>query len=124
MVENQNDEYFNEALGEQGYLFLPATNNREVFLTVKGDSKKFGLRDRDYLRSDEIKKIKKEHPKYKILDLYTFENYLYHPDNLAELDLPGFDLAAYKAEITEQKEEKLLNIVAEIGVARGHYVEF
>jgi len=38
--------------------------------------------------------------------------------------LPGFDLAAYKAEITEQKEEKLLNIVAEIGVARGHYVEF
>lgn len=94
VVENQNDEYFNEALGEQGYLFLPATNNREVFLTVKGDSKKFGLRDRDYLRSDEIKKIKKEHPKYKILDLYTFENYLYHPDNLAELDLPGFDLAA------------------------------
>ncbi|QEC72041.1 hypothetical protein FSB73_10550 [Arachidicoccus ginsenosidivorans] len=59
VVENQNDEYFNEALGEQGYLFLPANNNREVFLTVKADSKKFGLRDRDYLRSDEIKKIKK-----------------------------------------------------------------
>lgn len=124
MVENQNDEYFNEALGAEGYLFLPANNNREVFLTVKEDSEKFGLRDRDYLREDEIQKIRKEHPKYRILNLYTFENYLYHPDNLASINLPGFDIEEYKLEITQQKDEKLFDIVAEIGVARGHYIEF
>jgi AAA15 family ATPase/GTPase len=33
IVENKNDEYFNAALGQDGYLFLPANNNREVFLT-------------------------------------------------------------------------------------------
>lgn len=124
VVENQNDEYFNEALGAEGYLFLPANNNREVFLTVKEDSEKFGLRDRDYLRDDEIQKIRKEQPKYRILNLYTFENYLYHPDNLASISLPGFDIDEYKLEITQQKNDKLLDIVAEIGVARGHYIEF
>jgi AAA15 family ATPase/GTPase len=50
VVENKNDEYFNAALGEDGFLFLPANNNREVFLTVKSDNDKLGLRDRDYLR--------------------------------------------------------------------------
>ena len=57
VVENQNDQYFNAAFGQDGYLFLPANNNREVFLTIKGDKDKLGLRDRDYLRADEIEKI-------------------------------------------------------------------
>lgn len=91
VVENKNDEHFNAALGEEGYLFLPANNNREVFLTVKGDKDKLGLRDRDYLRSDEIEKIRRQLPNLKILLLSTFENYIYHPDNIAEMDFDGFD---------------------------------
>lgn len=124
IVENQNDEYFNEALGPEGYLFLPANNNREVFLTVKSDPEKLGLRDRDYLRIDEIEQIREKLPKYKVLTFYTFENYLYHPDNLAELNLPGYNKAEYIAEITKCKNTGLLDIVAEIGISRSHYIEF
>jgi hypothetical protein len=124
VVENQNDEFFNEALGREGFLFLPANNNREVFLTIKSDSEKFGLRDRDYLKSKEIILINQKFPKYKILEFYNFENYLYHPENIAELQLPGFNKEDYIMDITKCKNEKLIEIVSKIGTARNHYIEF
>lgn len=124
IVENKNDEHFNAALGQDGYLFLPANNNREVFLTVKEDKDKLGLRDKDYLRTDEIEKIKAKLPNLKILSLYTFENYIYHPENIAELDFEGFNKEDYATEITRQKNEKLIDIASEIGTSRSHYIEF
>ncbi len=124
IVENKNDEHFNLALGQEGYLFLPANNNREVFLTVKSDKDKVGLRDRDYLRDDEIKKIQAIHPNLKILHFSTFENYIYHPENFSELNLNGFDPKNYQDEIVKQKNEGLLEIVGEIGTSRTHYIEF
>lgn len=124
ITENQNDQYFNTALGADGYLFLPANNNREVFLTIKQDKEKYGLRDRDYLRQDEIESIKNEIPNLKILSFYTFENYIYHPQNILELNLKGFDAKVYIDDIVSQKNEKLLDIVAEINISRTHYIEF
>lgn len=105
-------------------MFLPANNSREVFLTVKSDKDKLGLRDRDYLRDDEIEKIQEKLLNLKILKFSTFENYIYHPDNIAELGLDGFDKEQYIAEIINQKNENLIDIVGEIGTARNHYIEF
>lgn len=124
IVENKNDEHFNAALGQEGYLFLPVNNNREVFLTVKGDKDKLGLRDRDYLRSDEIDILKQQLPNLKILLFSTFENYIYHPDNITEMNFEGYNKQAYIAEIVEQKNQKLIDIVGEIGTSRSHYIEF
>lgn len=124
IVENKNDEYYNTALGENKYLFLPANNSREVFLTVKADNEKLGLRDRDYLRNDEIDKIQTKMSNLRILNYSTFENYIFHPNNLAELNLSGFHLDEYKLEILKQKNEKLIDIVAEIATSRSHYIEF
>lgn len=124
VVENKNDEHYNATLGQEGYLFLPANNNREVFITCKGDKNMFGMRDRDYLRSDEITKITEKLPKFKILSFYTFENYIYHPDNIEELNFVGYDKTQYITEIAKQKKEKLIDIVAEIGTSRNHYIEF
>ena len=124
VVENQDDEYFTLALEEKGYLFLPANNNREVFLTIKGDKDKIGLRDRDYLKPEEIETIKKKFPNLKILEYYTFENYLYHPDNIEELKLENFNKAEYIAEITAQKNDRIFDMVEELATARQRYVEF
>ncbi|MBN9383669.1 MAG: AAA family ATPase [Chitinophagaceae bacterium] len=123
-VENQNDQYYNAALGEKGYLFLPASNNREVFLTVKGDANMMGLRDRDYLKPEEIKAIKAKFPGLKILHYYAFENYIYHPDNIQELQWAGYNKADYIEDITQQKNKRLIPIVDEIATARQTYVEF
>lgn len=124
VVENQNDQYFNLALGEDHFLFLPANNNREVFLTLKSDGEKLGLRDKDYLRVDEIESIKAKHPNMRVLKFYTFENYLYHPDNIESLGLPEFDKSEYIKSITDQKEEKKIYIIGEVGKSRSHYIEF
>jgi hypothetical protein len=122
-VENQNDQYYNSALGDKGYLFLPAQNNREVFLTIKADSSMIGLRDRDYLKPAEIKTIKAKFPNLKILDYYAFENYIYHPDNILELAWNGFNKEDYLKEIVDQKNARLLPIVGAVAVARQTYVE-
>lgn len=124
VVENKNDEHYNAALGHDGFLFLPANNNREVFLTVKADKSKLGLRDRDYLKNEEMEKIRANLPNLKILSLYTFENFIYHPDNIAELSIIGFNKIEYLSEIVAQKNEKILEIVGEIGTSRNHYIEF
>ncbi len=124
VAENKNNEYYNLALAEKGFLFLPANNNREVFLTIKGDAKMLGLRDKDYLKPDEVNNLKKIYSNLKVLDFYTFENYLYHPDNIEELNLNGFIKQNYIENILTQKSQKLLAIVSEIATARQTYVEF
>ena len=123
VVENKDGKYYNNALGTEGYLFLPANDSREVFQTLAGDKDKLGLRDRDYLRADEIEKINAQMPKLKILLLSTFENYIYHPDNIAELKREGFNKEEYITKITDQKNENHTDIIAEIGTSRAHYIE-
>ncbi|WP_346320187.1 AAA family ATPase [Chitinophaga sp. YIM B06452] len=124
VAENQNDKHYNLALNEKGYFFLPAQNSREVFLTIKGDTAKLGLRDRDYLREDEIARIRAKYPNLKILQYYAFENYIYHPDNIAELRWHGYNKDAYIKEIIVQKKKSFIQIVSKIAVARQSYVEF
>jgi len=123
VVENTNDEYYNLALAEKGYLFLPAQNSMQVFLAVKGDKNTVGLRDKDYLRPDEVQKIQKVYPNLKILDYYAFENYVYHPDNIAELNIKGFDRSAYIEQIIKAKNQQLMPVVAHIGTSRQTYIE-
>lgn len=124
IAENQNDKHYNLALNEAGYFFLPANDSREVFLTIKGDTSKLGLRDRDYLKDTEITAIQAKFPNLRILKYYAFENYIYHPDNLAELGWSGYNKEMYVEEIIEQKKRNLLQIAAKIAVARQSYIEF
>jgi predicted ATPase len=122
-VENKNDEQYNLALGEKGFIFLPASNSHDVFLTTKREPGIMGLRDRDYLKFEEIEAIKKKFPRLKILTYYAFENYIYHPDNLEELGWEGFNKEEYLQEITRQKNNHLLSIVGKIATARQKYPE-
>jgi len=124
VAENKNSALYNLALGEKSYLFLPANNSREVFLTIKDDKSKIGLRDRDYLRNNEISAIKEKFSNLKILNYYTFENYLYHPENIAEAVKEGFNKEQYIEEITRQKEQHILTILSKIALARQTYIEF
>ena len=123
VCENQNDEYYN-LIGIDGVVFIGIKNAREIFLTIKNDSKYFGIRDRDFLSDNEISKIKKAYPNYFILPYYNFENLIYHPDNIEELRLQGFNKLDYINDITLQKNEKYDNIISDIKLARNSYEEF
>jgi AAA15 family ATPase/GTPase len=120
--ENQNDEYFN-LLGLENKIFVGVANNNAVFARIKGDSNVFGLRDRDFLTLREIESLEKRYPHYCILRFYNFENYIYHPDNLAALHLPNFNIDAYKSTIISQKNEKVDYIISDFKRARTSYLE-
>ena len=121
--ENKNSEILNK-LGFRNITFIPEKNSNGVFIKVKANPDKFGVRDRDYLIDTEIKKLQQRYTNYFILEYYCFENYLFHPDNLAELNIEGLNIADYKAEIIKQKNSKRDTIISTCKKARDSYEEF
>lgn len=121
--ENKNDEYYN-LMGLEKTLFVGVKDSRDVFLNAKNDKTKFTLRDRDFISDAEILRIQKNFPNHRILKYYDFENYLYHPENIAELSPVGFDNEKYKSEILQQKKDKIHYILPKIEAARKTYEEF
>ncbi|AWG25590.1 coiled-coil domain-containing protein [Flavobacterium kingsejongi] len=121
--ENQNAHLFNK-LSFHNIHFIPETNSNGVYIKVQANPTHFGVRDRDYLTDNEVIKLKKLHKNYFILDYYCFENYLYHPDNLVELELDNFNKDLYINELIIQKESKYDSIVAKLINSRNSYQEF
>jgi recombinational DNA repair ATPase RecF len=121
--ENKNDEYYN-LMGLEKTLFVGVKDSRDVFLNAKNDNLKFTLRDRDFISDSEIERIQSKYPNHRILKYYDFENYLYHPDNIAELNPLGFDKLTYEQEILSQKKEKIPYILTKVESARKTYEEF
>lgn len=120
--ENQNDEYY-QLLGFEKKIFVGVRDAGEVFLLTKNQPIFHGLRDRDYLTDVEIKKIQKEFPNLYILNYYSFESYLYHPDNIQEISLQGFDYQEYMNDILKQKNQKQMSIIINLKDSRKNYKE-
>lgn len=121
LCENQNDEFYN-LLALDNKLFIGVKDKRQVFVSAKGNETYLGLMDRDYLADSEIVKIREKYPNLYVLNYYNFENYLYHPDNLAQA-IPGFNQEAYQAEIVRQKNEQRDGILMGLELARRSYAE-
>jgi AAA15 family ATPase/GTPase len=124
VCENQNDEYYNLLL-LPNTIFVGVKDARDVFLHIKRDARYHSLRDRDFLSDTEIQKIQEEYPHHHILRYYDFENYLYHPKNIAEIAPKGFLEEVYVKEIVTQKNQKLnRRILPALGASRQNYEEF
>ena len=121
--ENRNAELLT-ALKIENVVFFPERDSASVFIKVKTKLEMYGIRDRDFLLDTEIARITSKYPNYFILDYYCFENYLYHPDNIAELCLSGFDKQFYLSEIIRQKESKKFHLISIFKTARNSYQEF
>lgn len=123
VCENQNDEYYN-LLALPETIFVGVKDARDVFIHIKRDERYHSIRDRDFLSDDEIDRLKRRFPKHHILQYYDFENYLYHPDNIAEINPDGFDRNYYLADIIKQKNETIRYIIANLTSSRQAYEEF
>ncbi len=122
LCENLNDKFYNY-LNIDKVVFIGVKDCRTLFLTIKKEKDYYGLRDRDFLTDIEKQKIEKKYPFYKILNYYCFENYIYHPDNIEELNLSGFNKQGYLNEIIRQKNQKLDYILTDIKLSRNNYEE-
>lgn len=124
VCENQNDEYYNLLLLPDT-IFVGVKDARDVFLHIKRDARYHSLRDRDFLSDTEIQKIQAEYPNHHILRYYDFENYIYHPQNIAEIAPEDFSKEVYVAEIVTQKNQKLnRKILPALMASRQNYEEF
>jgi len=118
LCENKNDRILN-SIGLANTKFLPSANSHSLFLEVKNQDIE-GLRDRDFLSSSEVSRIKKRFTNYHVLEYYCIENYLYHPDNIDSLGKKEFDKQSYIAEIIEQKNQSVEITLKNLKKSRGY----
>jgi predicted ATPase len=123
LCENKNYEWYS-LMGLDDFIFTDVQNSNSVFLKIKRDKTLVGLRDRDFLTDNEIQELTTKFTNYKILRYYCFENYLYHPENIAQLNLSNFDKESYQNEITAIKNAQRHALVIKISGVHKGYEEF
>ena len=98
LCENKDARLYN-AIGLQDTLFISARDKNSISIQTAGSDEFHGLIDRDFLGTEELDEIRRVRPRLLVLRYYCIENYLYHPDNVAELAPAGFDRARYLSAI-------------------------
>lgn len=121
LCEGQNKKLLN-LLKLPDTIFSDEHNSLSIFQNVKTMELKC-LRDKDFLTTDEVSKLKKKFPKYYILDYYCIENYLYHPENIFEYLNGDFNKEKYIEHIILDKDEKFENMSEKVGKSRNTYPE-
>ncbi len=119
LCENKNDELYN-LLNLPSQLFIGVKDKNEVYLRIKEGAELFGIMDRDYLSDGEVQAIRQLYANLFVLKYYTFENYLYHPENIRAA-VADFDIATYQAEITRQKNLKRDQVLLGLHNVRNSY---
>ena len=122
LCENKNDVYYN-SLGIKNTIFVDVKDKYTVINSVTNDKKYFGLIDRDYLTDQERENaINNKNMNLLILEMYSFENYMYHPDNIEELNLPNWNKQEYIQNITNAKNKNLLKIGGSLSGRKSYSV--
>lgn len=121
------DAFLLNSMGLEDVVFLSDVDKNTICLRLEmerqNDSKYIGLIDRDYLSEQERAKLIKHLPNIKVLKYYCFENYLWHPENVAEVE-PRLNVEAYKKAICDAKNKSKDNIIYRLRDSRLSYVFF
>ena len=95
LCEGKNAPLYN-AIDFPDFLFVVARDKNAITIQARALRDFFGLIDRDFLGTEEIHEICRNHPNLFVLGYYSIENYLYHPTNISEISPDGFDEADYR----------------------------
>lgn len=118
-VENRDRDYYAN-LGIPSTVFVSDNNRNSVYHKTRTGTYR-GIVDRDFLSDDDIVQIRKKYPKLHILNYYSIENYLYHPDNLAEYYSKAgkpFNKAEYIQQLTASKKQEINAIIPSLALKR------
>jgi AAA domain, putative AbiEii toxin, Type IV TA system len=125
-VENKDRDFY-AAVEIPKTVFVSENNRNSVYHKVKAATDFMGIVDRDFLSDDDVMEIKKNYPRLRVLDYYSIENYLYHPDNLREYYTAkqlDFDQAVYIRQLTEAKNQVKDYILPTLALKRTEYPYF
>ena len=98
LCEGKNAPLYN-AIDLPDFLFVVARDKNAITIQARALRDFFGLMDRDFLGTEEIREICRIHPNLFVLGYYSIESYLYHPANIAEIGPNGFDEAEYRESV-------------------------
>lgn len=124
-VENKDRDYY-ATIGIPNTVFVSDNNRNNVYHKVRATSYR-GIVDRDFLSDDDIQQITEHYPNLKILNYYSIENYMYHPENLEEYYSSNkltFDKNLYISDLTAAKNLVKDTIVLQITLSRSGYPYF
>lgn len=123
VCEGKDHAFYNAACDDATRLFIPpggSDNAQSVLAMARSNPGYLALRDRDFLMEHEMAAIRTELPNYRVLPYYSIENLLYHPENIASLEIPGFDPEQWRSEIRNWRDS---HPIREIKFERGKIQE-
>lgn len=120
--ENEDARIYN-SVALPNAVFIGVHDKTEVVARVKSTEKVHGVIDRDYLSDSDCIQLKNKLSALVILNYYSIENYLYHPENIRE-KYPDFDVRAYIQNITTTKNNALDRIIQKLDSNRKSYIFF
>jgi AAA15 family ATPase/GTPase len=124
-VENKDRDYY-ATIGIPKTIFVSDNNRNSVYHKVR-TTQMHGIVDRDFLSDDDIAVIAQQYANLYILGYYSIENYMYHPDNLAEYYASkklSFDKKEYISQLILAKNQAKDGIMLQIALARSSYAYF
>lgn len=101
-------------------VFLPAKDKNDVYFLAKNNPEFFGVMDKDFLTPQEIELIREKVSNLFVLNYYSIESYLYHPENLAEV-ISDFNIEDYREDLKQQKQSNYERVLYGVKQARDSY---
>ena len=120
LCEGTNAPLYN-AIDLPDFLFVAARDKNAITIQVRAYDDFFGLIDRDFLGTDEIREIRRRHANLFVLGYYAIENYLYHPANIAEISPDGFDEPEYREVIRQNMKVARDRLLVNLDRSRNNY---
>ena len=120
VCENKDARLYN-AIDLPELLFIGVRDKNSVVIQTRSADEFDGLIDRDFLGTEEIAEIRRREATLHVLRYYALENYLYHPDNIAELGPAGYDDSTYRTELQHQMATVRDRLLVNLRGSRGSY---
>ena len=124
-VENKDRNYY-ATVEIPRAIFISDNNRNTVFHKSRAANFK-GIVDRDFLSDSDVIQIRKHYKNLRVLNYYSIENYMYHPDNLEEYYASKgkpYDKKNYVDALIIAKNEVKNRLLLGIGLDRLSYPYF
>ena len=120
VCENKDARLYN-AINLPDLLFIGARDKNSVVIQTRASDAFHGLIDRDFLGTEEIAEIRRHQANLNVLQYYALENYLYHPDNIAELNAAGHNDTAYREALNNHMATARDRLLVNLRGSRASY---
>ena len=120
ICENKDARLYN-AIDLPEIVFIGSRDKNSIVIQTRVSDEFYGLIDRDFLGTAEIREIGRRQANLHVLGYYAVENYLYHPENIAELNPAGYDNSAYRAALKNNMTTVRDRLLVNLRGSRGSY---